>query len=99
MYVWISLRQGLYWVQRSLRKGTQYALRTRLSASCMLMVGVWRAQIVGSKFYFLTLKSMCVFTLVCVITLMVKPLKAAAWPRDSSTAQKYQQGPGVPAQN
>lgn len=51
----------------------------------------------GSKFYFLTLKSMCVFTLVCVITLMVKPLKAAAWSPDASPAQGFQHGPEVPA--
>lgn len=73
------------------------ALRTRLRASCTLMAGFWRAQIVGYKFYFLTLKSMCVFTLMCVITLMVKPLKAAAWSGDTSVAQRCQQGPEVPA--
>lgn len=75
------------------------ALRTRLRASCALMAGVWRAQIVCSKFYFLTLKSMCVCTIMCVITLMVKPLKVVAWSGDTSVAQGYQQDPRVPARN
>lgn len=51
MSVWLALRQGLQWVQRSLRKGTAWAWRTRLSASCTLVVGVWKPQLVGSEMH------------------------------------------------